>query len=903
PATTGNLIMGNYIGLNAAGTAAVGTTNQTVAASGVLIQEAVNTIIGTNGDGQGDALEGNVIGGNTYNVYLTGTSVNMSRDNRVSGNRIGTNASGTASVGLQVEGVRVYVTQNNIIGTNGDGVSDALEGNLISGHFDWGVMLQQTGARNTVVAGNKIGTDITGMLSIPNGYGGSPRAGIQLGGYGNRIGTNSDGVSDALERNLISGNGQTTISAIYFNNLANPAAPPTIIAGNWMGVDVTGLSALPNNYGISGTSAVPVIIRDNVIAAHTYEGISTHSSDMLITGNRIGVGADGVTPLGNGQDGIYLSGNNNLIGGTGPGEANIIAHNGGTPFYNGVRVSNTGLGNTIRGNRIYANSRLGIDLRWPDGVNINDDGDPDTGGNNLQNYPIITFAQAYNNGTTVIQGTLNSNPNTAFTLDFYYSSVADPTGYGEGEFYLGAASVTTNADGDTGFNVTLPVTIPPNQFVSATATHADGSTSEFSLAFAAGGVLDVPIAGLIAAHTGSGYTNDPVALSASTSGGTGVEYQWNLGDGNLATGPFVEHTYTIPGVYTATVTASNNSSSAQAQTVVTVVEAANINGRVWNDLDLDGMLGIGEGGLAGVTVTAVGPTGSIQTTTDAQGRFQIFTPEPGLYTVGAAATNFTPTTAGPIPIPMGDNGGTVVDFGLHETPPAGFGIIAGRAWVDVDGSGFPEAGEEALAGLQVDYYGYQIPPQTITTDANGLFSLLLPSERTTFLHIFAPGYFPNEREFTFIWLSANAPLMNLHAPFARGGTVSGQVVNTSGAGVPNAHLNIAHPINVTTTNANGDYVFLEQEPRENKGLGMLPPYPYVNYNGNGFRTFPLPANSFVTENWLVERIGRLTIHATQNIGSQSLPVGSIFFRLQGNGVDEWLITGLNGQAGFDLDAG
>ena len=62
---------------------------------------------------------------------------------------------------------------------------------------------------------------------------------------------------------------------------------------------------------------------------------------------------------------------------------------------------------------------------------------------------------------------------------------------------------------------------------------------------------------------------------------------------------------------------------------------------------------------------------------------------------------------------------------------------------------------------------------------------------------------------------------------------------------------------------------------------MIPPYPYVNYNGDGFRVFPLPPNSFVTENWLVERIGRLTIHAQQTIGSQTLPVGNIFFRLQG----------------------
>jgi hypothetical protein len=896
--------MGNYIGLNAAGTAAVGTNNSTVATNGILIQEASYTIIGTDGDGQGDALEGNVISGNIYNINLTGTSnLNESHHNRISGNLIGTNASGTSSVGIQVEGVRVYVAYDNLIGTDGDGVSDALEGNVISGHFDFGVMLQQTGALNNVVAGNKIGTDITGMLSIPNGYGGSPRAGIVLGGYGNRIGTNSDGVSDDLERNLISGNSQTSISAIYFNNLANPSAPPTIIAGNWLGVDATGLAALPNNYGIGGSSAVPVIIRDNVIAANTIEGISTHSSNMLITGNRIGVGADGVTPLGNGQNGLFLSGNDNVIGGTGPGEGNIIAHNGTvSAFYSGVRVGNTGLRNTIRGNRIYANSQLGIDLRWPDGVNVNDHCDPDTGGNNLQNYPIITFAQAYANGTTRLQGTLNSNPDTDFTLDFYYSAAADNSGYGEGAFYLGESGVATDANCEASFDITLPVAIPPNQFVTATATHADGGTSEFSLAFAAGGVIDVPIQGLTAVHTGSGYTNDPVTFAASITAGTGVSYEWNLGDGNLAGGPFVEHSYATPGVYTATVSASNNSSSAQAQTVVTVVEAANINGRVWQDLDLDGRLGIGEGWLGGVTVTAVGPTGTIQTTTDSNGRYQLFTPTPGLYTVSASANDMSPTTASPIPIPMGDNGGTVANFGLHETPPAGFGVIAGRAWIDLDGSGFPEPGEEPLAGLELWFYGYQYSAQTVTTDINGLFSLTLPHERSYFLRLSAPGYYPDQREI-WQWLDADEPLLNLHNPFGRGGTVSGRVTTTSGAGLPNALLNIGQPIAVTTSNANGDYAFLEQEPADNKGLGINPPFPYVIGSSDNFRTFPLPPNSFVSENWLAERIGRLTVHATQNIGGQSLPVGSIFFRLQGSGVDEFLVTGLNGQAGVDLDAG
>ena len=137
---------------------------------------------------------------------------------------------------------------------------------------------------------------------------------------------------------------------------------------------------------------------------------------------------------------------------------------------------------------------------------------------------------------------------------------------------------------------------------------------------------------------------------------------------------------------------------------------------------------------------------------------------------------------------MGEDGGTVVDFGLHETPPAGFGIIAGRAWVDLDGSGFPEPDEEALAGLQLDYYGWQFPQQTITTDANGLFSLLLPHERVYVLMMYAPGFFPPERRLNgfSIWLDQDDPLLSYHSPFNRGGTVSGGRASMSSSRAPAA---------------------------------------------------------------------------------------------------------------------
>ena len=142
--------------------------------------------------------------------------------------------------------------------------------------------------------------------------------------------------------------------------------------------------------------------------------------------------------------------------------------------------------------------------------------------------------------------------------------------------------------------MTLLAAIPPNQFVSATATHADGSTSEFSLVYAAGGVLDVPIDGLAIQVTPPIYVDLPAQFVAGVNAGTGVSYAWNFGDGQLGSGAAVAHTFATPGNYTVTLSASNNNGSAITSTVVSALEPANINGVIWLDRDADGFFGLGE---------------------------------------------------------------------------------------------------------------------------------------------------------------------------------------------------------------------------------------------------------------------------------------------------------------------
>ena len=107
----------------------------------------------------------------------------------------------------------------------------------------------------------------------------------------------------------------------------------------------------------------------------------------------------------------------------------------------------------------------------------NDAGDGDAGANNLQNFPVLTSATS---GSTTIEGTLNSASNTQFRLEFFANTACDPSGFGEGETFLGSTDVTTDGSGNASFTVTFPATVPVGQFITSTATDPDNNTSEFS---------------------------------------------------------------------------------------------------------------------------------------------------------------------------------------------------------------------------------------------------------------------------------------------------------------------------------------------------------------------------------------------------------------------------------------
>jgi len=489
PGTAQNIVAGNFIGTDVTGAAALANGGVGVSIS----NGASSNLIGTNGDGVNDVYERNIISGNTQR----GVSV-TSDSNVVAGNFIGPDVNGTAALGNGQDGVAL-AGDSNRVGTDGNGVADAAERNIISANTFDGVLIS-SGQLN-VVAGNFIGTDVSGTAALGNSQRGIAIFSFSADAKLNRIGTDGDGTADSAERNVISGNSKMGILIDQIGSREN------VVAGNFIGSDHTGTAALPNDQGgivIQGGAQLNRIGTDgdgladaaerNLISGNLSNGvrISLSGTDQnTVAGNLIGTDVTGSTAMANANVGVAVSAGagSNQVGGSGA-ESNTIAFNTAA----GVSVTGPSLQNAIRGNSIHSNGALGIDL-LNDGVTLNDSGDGDSGANYLQNFPVI--ASAGSGATTRVVGILNSQANTSYTIDFYASSSADPSGFGEGEQFLGSITVLTNATGDASFDTILSMATSDGAFITATTTDPNGNTSEFSAAMAATEVEGADIQGLV----------------------------------------------------------------------------------------------------------------------------------------------------------------------------------------------------------------------------------------------------------------------------------------------------------------------------------------------------------------------------------------------------------------------
>ena len=359
-----------------------------------------------------------------------------------------------------------------------------------------------------VIQGNLIGTDVTGARLLAPIVVGS----VGVGSFGSAATT--IGGPDPNAGNVIAG----------FDQGINFGGSTTTIQGNTIGVDAAREAILlSGDVGIivnasGGTIGGGGAGEGNLIGGFAYGVVIDGTATFQ--GNFVGTDPTGTKRLGNRVIGVVVSTGGQAIGGIGPGEGNVIAHNG----WVGVIVD--GLAeNPIRGNRIFGNGiggvgtpggpAMGIDLHFsatPGGPTANDLGDADAGANERQNFPLITSAVPEGGGTRVI-GTLNSLASTVFDLDFF----ADPACRGrprdlsQAETYLGSGQVTTDGSGNGAFNILLPTPIAADQPVTATATDPNGNTSElsagivFRLSPGVGGPGDTSLQGI------SGQLFDPAA--------------------------------------------------------------------------------------------------------------------------------------------------------------------------------------------------------------------------------------------------------------------------------------------------------------------------------------------------------------------------------------------------------
>ncbi len=448
-----------------------------------------------------------VINNAISNNFFWGVGIFDSKDNTVAANKIGVDSTGLISGLGNTFGVLIdSLAIKNTVGS----------GNVISGNLSAGVFIEGV---NNVVEGNIIGLNASSTSAIPNGDGSSSAGGVVL----------QVGSLNKVQSNTISGNDGAGVR--IFGGVNN------VVHENNIGLDATGTFALPNTAsGVIIRSSSSNQIDSNRISGNDDAGVyifggKQSSQGNLILQNLIGVNAFG-NSVPNANDGVFIDGNagQNIM------KSNTISYNGS----NGVHISE-GFFNSLIGNEIAFNTKDGvlIDLAAKgnfvfadtpsSGNSIHDNGGygvhiasnaVDTmivfnsiynngnlgiklepGSNNDQVYPTLVSA-VVSGHTLTITWVLDSplTPSAPFALQFFANDMVDPSGFGEGRYYLATDStVATDATGHAS-GVTIvdlsSVSIPSQaKFITATATDLDPNTSEFSRAIEQTGPQPPPTPG------------------------------------------------------------------------------------------------------------------------------------------------------------------------------------------------------------------------------------------------------------------------------------------------------------------------------------------------------------------------------------------------------------------------
>jgi hypothetical protein len=364
----GNAVQGNFIGTDVSGAFALANAGSGVSVSGS------NNVIGGTAAGARNLLSGNA---------AAGVAIASGGGNLVQGNFVGTDVTGARALGNRDVGVAVTGGSNNLVGG-----TPAAARNVISGNAHSGVVV----AGANTVQGNFIGTDVTGTSPLGN------ENGAESGGAGALVGGTGAGAG-----NLIAGN--TNYGVLVTNR-------DGLVQGNRIGTDVTGLRALGNGTGvgivlgtantIGGTAAGA----RNVISGNQGDGIFiTESTGNLIQGNFIGTDVTGAAALGNGGDGLGISGgiSRDMIGGPAPGAGNVLSGNGRDGVSMGANagiVQGNFIGTDVTGTAALGNGRYGLYIVGQQATV----GGPQAGAGNVIAGNGASGIQLENGGGHVVQG-------------------------------------------------------------------------------------------------------------------------------------------------------------------------------------------------------------------------------------------------------------------------------------------------------------------------------------------------------------------------------------------------------------------------------------------------------------------------------------------------------------------
>ncbi len=504
---TGNKVLNNYIGTTADGLKALGSgvCGLTISGAG---NEGVNDEIPKTTDNTIGSLASNKEGilGNLISGNFCGVEVRNAPGNRILGNWIGSDESGQR----RLTGLDGFPAMGNLFNGVEVVASNRTEitGNVIVASGRNGIELGITSTSNII--DNIVGVNAAGTISDPDG---EPDSGDELGnrwrgiavdGNDDPEGTGVDLAGNRIQENLVGGN---LLDGSSLNSQNNT------VFGNYVGTNQEGLQLGNRSAGVAvsgsgNTIGGDEVSKGNSIGFSAEEGIHvSFGQDMTVLKNNVfsnqgdGIFIDRSSTgtmifanniLLNESAGVRIEGSENRVGSGLELGSNAIRSNSGP----GIAVTgNSAQDNAILCNRIKDNDGLGIDLldRGKEGPTENDPAgadppqpgtvpDEDQGPNGLQNYPVLTQL-----GDDGLSGVLWSEPSTLFRLDFYRAENCN--GRGQGAELLAVAfdgaENGTRTDENGRLDFSLPLFLPPETAVTATATRASDefellATSEFS---------------------------------------------------------------------------------------------------------------------------------------------------------------------------------------------------------------------------------------------------------------------------------------------------------------------------------------------------------------------------------------------------------------------------------------